>query len=317
MKIHSTLLFLLISTVSFSQNSGQVPKGSIGFSFHAACPQGELRDIEYNDGVGWGISYLTRRYPYQSKVNFQVGGRLDWSAMGAKSFKDIELEDPNIIGLGTIRATNKMFGAFLEGRISFGTDNDRLVPYIGLYAGHRNFKTDQLLSLDKPNENPLYITDTLTQRVIFTKRFHYGLGGGFSYRLNQNVSIEAGFMYTLGEVGAVLPIKSIVRLNEGNEIDYNNYQSVHTDMLILQVGIRFNLFKTYSYTPYREPTTATRNTPSNTRYKDTPTTRTRDVPVINDRKRTGGSGTRPTPTPTKKVPIKVKPNGPTRDKNDS
>ncbi len=104
-----------------------------------------------------------------------------------------------------------------------------------------------------------------------------------------------------------LPLDNITRSVGGDEIDYTNYGTIKTDMLLINAGIRINLFKRYTHKKSYTPSTNT--TPTNTRYKDTSPTKTSDpaIPNKNTPKET---------TPKKKIPIKIKPNGPTKDKDD-
>ncbi|MGB0851281.1 MAG: hypothetical protein ACPGTP_08530, partial [Bacteroidia bacterium] len=245
----TALLGILITLHSFGQQSGKVSKGSLGISTHLACPQNEIKDIKYDEGLGIGFSYLSRKYPYKSKLNFQMGAYMDFSNMQSKKFEDIELADPGIVGLSTIKVSNKMFGLFALGRINFGI-NQKATPYLNLLVGQRSFNTLQNLSLDQPGDNPEYITDTTTNKIVYTQRFHYGGGIGLNYKINNNISLDAGVTYTIGETGAILPLVNVNRLHDGNEIDYNNYKSVRTDILLINVGIQFHLFKTYTYRPY-------------------------------------------------------------------
>lgn len=303
------------STFSFAQQEAKVSKGSIGIGLHLACPQSELQDIEYDEGFGLHLSYLTRKYPYKSKTNFQFGVRMDFANMKSKTFKDIELADPAIIGKATAKASNKMYGTFAFGRINFGNDNDKVVPYVDLLIGHRNYTTSQLISLDQAAQNPEYQSDTFTKRIIHTNRFHYGGSVGVNYRMSESISFEASVTYTFGETGVALPLKNITRASGTNEIDYNDYKNVKTDLLLINAGIRFHLFKKYRKKTYNTSTAPTvPNTPTNTRYKDTKNTTTPTKttdPVIKDRPSTPTIPTTPT-TPTKKTPIKIKPNGPVK-----
>ncbi len=310
---HSIIFVLtLLGFTSFAQQSGTVSKGSLGIGLHLACPQNEHKDIKYDDGYGLNLSYLSRQFPANSKLNYQLGIQLDFANMKHKDFKEIELEDPNIIGNATITASNNMYGTFAVGRINYGTREDKITPYANLVIGHRNYSTRQHLSLDQPGKNLDYQSDTITHRVVHTNRFHYGAGVGVNYRVNNSLSLELGATYTFGQKGATLPLSNIIRIDGTSDVDYRNYKTVNTDMLLINVGIRIHLFKRYFHHPNNNSTTSPSQTPSNTRYKDTRTPRRGDPPIINDRK-----GPTKTPTiPKKKTPIKVKPGGGVKDKND-
>jgi hypothetical protein len=299
------VLAIAAALPTHAQQGTKVNKGSIGLGFHLACPQSELKDIKYDDGFGINLSYLTRKYPYKSMVNFQLGVQLDFANMQSKTFKDIELSDPDIKGFGTNKAINNMYGTFGVARINFGTDDDKVVPYINLLAGHRNYSTRQHFSLDNPAANPEYQSDTTTMRVVHTNRFHYGAGVGVNYRINEYFSLESSVTYTIGGTGAALPLKNITKAEGSSTVDYSNYKSVRTDMLLINVGLRIHLYERDS-DRNSTPSSTLSNSPTNTRYKDTP----RNTPTNTTPK----NGT-PT-TPAKKKVITPKKNGPVKGGKD-
>lgn len=311
-----TFFLSLITTIALAQTQAKVSRGSIGIGLHLACPQSELKDINYDAGFGLNLSYLTREYPYKSKVNFQLGARMDFANMGSKNFDSIAIEQPvdgpTIIGDANVKAGNRMYGLFALTRINFGTQQDKLVPYIDLLAGHRNYNTHQTISLNRPEENPDYESSTITEKVVYTKRFHYGAGIGIKYNANESISFDAGITYTFGETGAALPLDRITRSAGGDEIDYTKYSSVKTDMLLINAGIRINLYK--RYTNSRNTNTGTTPSPSNTRYKD-PTNSNTPTKTNNPTIPSRNTPTKTTPEK-KKTPIRIKPNGPTKDKDD-
>ena len=308
-KLLTLFIFSVVLSTSnvLAQNSALVSKGSLGVGFHIACPQNDFYDINYDEGFGLNLSYLSRKYPFKSKLNFQIGLQMDFANMQSKDFKEIELADPGIIGNATIQVSNKMYGGFLVGRINFGNDDDKVVPYINLLAGHRNFNTTQYISLDRPSENPNIESDSLTNKVVFTKRPHFGGGIGLNYRVNNSLSLEVGATFTFGQEGAVLPLQNVTRRNNGNEIQYRNYLRSETDMLLINVGIRLHLFKSYRYVPYTPSTPQIPQSPEYTRYRDR-----QNIPTRIE----SNPNTDPTfPSSPKKAPIRIKPDGPKKKEN--
>ena len=304
-------LIIFLSTPGFAQK--KVSQGSIGLGLHLACPQSELGDIDYDDGIGLNISYLSRNFPYKSPVNFQLGARMDFAHMQTRRFESIILaqdDGPLIIGDANIEARNRMYGLFAEGRINFADEFQKVSPYLSLLAGHRNYTTYQVLSLNQPNYNPEREAASVTERVVHTNRFHYGGTVGIIYKLNNSISLESSITYTFGHEGAALPLKDIVRENGSNEVKYNNYQTVKTDILLINAGIRFNLSKTYNHSsPSNDNSLNKYNSLDSKRYYD------------NSTRNNSNSGSISIPrsnTPTKKqYPIKVKSDGPKRGKNDN
>ena len=233
--------------------------------------------------------------------------------MQTRRFESIILaqdDGPLIIGDANIEARNRMYGLFAEGRINFADEFQKVYPYLSLLAGHRNYTTYQVLSLNQPNYNPEREAASVTERVVHTNRFHYGGTVGIIYKLNNSISLESSITYTFGHEGAALPLKDIVRENGSNEVKYNNYQTVKTDILLINAGIRFNLFKTYSHS-------STSNDNSSNKYNSLDSKRYYD----NSTRNNSNSGSISIPrsnTPTKKqYPIKVKSDGPKRGKNDN
>lgn len=304
-------LIIFLSTPGFAQK--KVSQGSIGLGLHLACPQSELGVIDYDDGIGLNISYLSRKFPYKSPVNFQLGARMDFAHMQTRRFESIILaqdDGPLIIGDANIEARNRMYGLFAEGRINFADEFQKVSPYLSLLAGHRNYTTYQVLSLNQPNYNPEREAASVTERVVHTNRFHYGGTVGIIYKLNNSISLESSITYTFGHEGAALPLKDIVRENGSNEVKYNNYQTVKTDILLINAGIRFNLSKTYNHSsPSNDNSLNKYNSLDSKRYYD------------NSTRNNSNSGSISIPrsnTPTKKqYPIKVKSDGPKRGKNDN
>lgn len=318
-----TLSILLLSTGSFAQQSGRVNTGSIGFGLHWACPQSELQDIEYDDGLGINLSYLSRKMPYKSPINFQWGARMDFGRLGSREFENIIVVDGSttLEGGASVTASNRMYGLFASGRVNFAPDGNKVTPYIDLLAGHRNYTTHQILELNKPGLHPEYESSDIVNRIVHTNRFHYGGSLGLNYQVSESFSLESSVTYTIGGTGAVLPLQDIVRAEGSNEIEYDNYQSVRTDLLLINVGIRLHLFKRYTAKNRGpNPTTTTPSTPQNTRYRDPNTPNDTTTPANTKRTRTTGGvrgtpGNTTTPTPVKKKVPKVKSDGPKKDPN--
>ncbi|MFB1002596.1 MAG: hypothetical protein QMC70_00440, partial [Bacteroidia bacterium] len=86
-----------------------------------------------------------------------------------------------------------------------------------------------------------------------------------------------------------------------NEIRYDNFQQVKTDILLINLGLQIHLFQHYTEKNTTVPTRTYPENTENTRYKDT--TAPAETP----------KNTRPTPV--KKKTPKVKPDGPKRDPN--
>jgi opacity protein-like surface antigen len=288
---------LALCLTSTAQTS--VSRGNLGFGLHAACPQNELKEIKYDEGIGINMSYLSRKFPYKSEKNFQIGVRMDFANMQSKSF-DVELATP-VPDDGVLKVHNNMYGLFLEGRFNYGI-HDKVVPFASLLVGHRNYSTNNTITSNNPELNPDIEGVSYNNRIVHTQRFHYGGSIGVSYKLNEKVSFDAGATYTIGEVGAVLPLKDVVQSNGGNEIYYHHTQA-QTDILLINLGVRIELFKHYRQ---RYNSETTNPEPSNKRYRDVSPAPSDQI--IRDK---------PTPKkePVKKTPLEIKPDGPKKKPN--
>ncbi len=314
MKKISTLLLVTLSIGVFAQQqTGRISKGSMGFGLHWACPQSELKDIKYDDGIGIHFTYLSKKMPYKSPINFQWGVRMDFGNLGKREFENIIVEDNGTIlpGGATITAGNTMYGLFTNGRINFLPDGTKLTPYMDAIVGHRNYSTHQTLSLNKPGLNPEYESSDVVNRVVHTKRFHYGGSIGVNYQVSPAFSLESSITYTFGEIGAVLPLQDIVRSEGSNEVNYTNFQRVKTDLLLMNVGLRLHLFKNYDNINAQRPKT-TNSQRENTGNRDTNATNAQST-TKRERVIPGNRNTRNTTTP-KKTP-QIKSDGLKRDPN--
>ncbi len=296
-----TPAFLLVLSATLG-TIAQTPekRGNFGIGFNAACPQSELKDAKYDDGFEMNLTWLSRKFPYQSDINLQLGVRMDFGGMKSKEF-EVELNTP-VPDVGTMQISNSTFSFMGVGRINFGYDK-KLTPYIDLYVGQRNYNTSSYLTANNPNLNPEYETTASQRRVVFTDRFHYGGGIGVNYKIGQNVALETSIAYTFGGAGAVMPLVDVTQAAGGNEIKYTYSENIKTDILLINAGFQFQLWKRYrTNTP---SSSSPNNTPSNTRYKDpapsTTTPRTSD-PVIKDRPKTE--------TKPKKKALEIKTDGP-------
>jgi hypothetical protein len=309
MKKLITLSLVLMNFWGVAQQENEsLHTGFIGVGLHWACPQSELKDIEYNDGLGLNISYLSNKIPDQSPINFQWGVRMDFARLGAREFDDIIIMDGDVEleGGATVTASNRMYGLFASGRINFAPEGKKVTPYMDLLVGHRNYTTHQLMELNSPGLNQEYEASTETNRIVHTKRFHYGGSAGISYQVSPSASIETSITYTFGKTGAALPLQDIERMDGSNEIRYAGYQRVKTDILLINVGLQIHLFDHYAEKNTNTPTSSpTYIYPENTRYKDT---RPPGKTPISPQENTNSS-------PVKKKTPKVKSDGPKRDPN--
>lgn len=297
----STLLLFFL--VNGKAQTFKAERGTLSFGLHLACPQNDFRETEYDDGWGFNWSYLSRGYPYKSPLNVQFGARMDFAAMQRKSF-NVALATP-VPDNGEYEVRNNMYGLFAVARINFDNASP-VTPYLDLLVGHRNYGTHSTTTANNPDLNPDYESVSYQNRVVHTKRPHYGAGAGLLYKLSQNTYFEAGATFTFGGEGAVMPLKDVTQASGSNEVQFN-YTTSATDILLINAGFRFQLYKKYRVRPPQVTSPSTTSSPRNTRYKDnrTPTnTRQNTQPVVRDRDEA-------VPTETKKkTPIEIKPDGP-------
>ncbi|MEY2925151.1 MAG: hypothetical protein RLZZ337_1701 [Bacteroidota bacterium] len=299
MHISRFIVFAFISTLaSIAMAQEPIRKGTIGIGLNAACPQSELKDVKYDDGVEMNLSFLSRRFPYKSEINMQVGARMDFGGMGKENFK-VSLATP-VPDAGNYEVSNRTYALMAVGRINFGYDQ-KVAPFVDLLFGHRNYSTNTYLTANNPDKNPDYESTTFQGRVVYTKRMHYGAGVGVNYKLNDNISLQSSVAYTFGNAGAVMPLQDVTQSANG-EVNFPYQENIKTDILLINLGFEFQLWKKYRTT---SPSTQPNNSPTNTRYKDTqPTQPKTSDPVIKDRPKSEP------PAPKKKAPLKIKTEGP-------
>ena len=232
-----SLIVLLLLIGSQINSFAQEARGSLGFGYFRACPQNGLKDINYDDGHGMSISYMSRKWPVGSWAHFQYGGRMDFASMDKREYDPVLLNTPTE-DYGDVKVSNSMYGTFALARFSFG--NGRVQPYAEALIGHRTFNTQQQIQAQNPDFNPQFESLTVYDKVVYTNRFHYGGSLGVTYQLNKYIILEAGVTYTEGGEGAVMPLDDIYQ--EGPVLRYPHVFS-ETDMLLINGGIRFQFYK--------------------------------------------------------------------------
>ncbi|MBR9917956.1 hypothetical protein GYB29_09810 [bacterium] len=284
------LLLVAFCIGSISPAFAQDNDGSLGIGFFKACPMNEFEEIGYDEGFGMNLSFMSKRFSLSPAVHFNWGLRMDFASMDNRDFEAVPINTP-VPDMGDMAVHNSMYGFFGTGRLSFGTG--RFTPYAEALIGHRNFNTKQVITAQNPGLNPEYEAATTYNKVVYTKRFHYGGSLGVTYKIGSGFYLESAITYTEGHTGAVMPLKDI----EQNEAMMNyNYSISPTDMLLINVGVRFRLGSSKSNT---NSTPRTRSGPpakTQDRYRDTNTNTDN-----NDSSRDSGSDTTPsTPKPSKK-----------------
>ena len=253
-------LLLILASFLFIPTYAQNQSGTLSFGYFRAIPMNNLCDIDYDQGNGFKIGFMSRQFDMTSAVKFNWGLRMDIASMDKREFDAIPINTP-VPDMGDLTVRNSMYGFFGLARLSFGSG--AVQPYAEFLLGHRNLHTKQVITAQNPNLNPEYEAETYYNRVVWTKRFSYGGSVGVSYRLSPGFSLETSVTYTEGGVGAVMPLKDVSQ----NEV-YMNYphQQSETDMLLINVGIRFRLGSTRSNTSSTAETKPGPPAKTNTRY---------------------------------------------------
>lgn len=226
------------------------PNSGFGFGVFGALPQNDLKEANYDNGFGANLSLYSKPISLGGEglpLSLQFGVRFDWADMQERDF-EVELNTP-VTDMGTLEVNNSMYGLLGAARISYGTG--RFLPYGEFLIGHRNYHTKQSITAQNPNLNPDYEDVSYANKVVWNKKPHVGFGAGISYQIKENFSLESGFTYTIGQQGYVMPLDDVSQT--GNEINYD-FSNVKTDILLINVGIRFSLKRNYSSIPNGTPT---------------------------------------------------------------
>jgi hypothetical protein len=221
----------------------------------------DLCDIGYDQGNGFKVTFLSRGFPMGNRMSFNWGLRMDFAAMDHRDFQAVEINTP-VPDMGDIQVRNSMYGFFGLGRFNFGTG--RLSPFAEVLVGHRNLNTRQIITAQNPDLNPEYEPSTTYDKVVFTKRFHYGGSLGIQYKIGSSFFLESSVTYTEGGTGFAMPLMDVSQ----NEAMMNYpYSRTETDMLLINVGIRFRLGSGKASGSVSDSKSGP-PTKTNTRYKD-------------------------------------------------
>lgn len=286
MRKYTTLAFILVFFAVQAQDNDM--RGSLGIGAFKACPQNGLQDSGYDDGWGVKLNYLSRYIPVTKLWNLQLGARMDISGMDHRDFDPVALSTP-VEDMGDITVKNSMFGMFALARMSYGLN--KFHPFVEGLVGFRDFTTTQTITAQNPSYNPEYESVTTFDNVVSTNRFHYGGSVGVSWNLSKHVILESSVTYTEGGVGAIMPLSDV---SQNGPIMNYPHLFTETDMLLINVGIRFQFYKVQrssSSGGSRSTSPTYRN--NNTRERDT-------------------SPTPPPPPPKKKLEVKP-PSTPKKD----
>ena len=255
--MRKTILATLLLSAFYTNAQDQ--RGSLGLGLFKACPQNGLEAINYDDGWGFKLTYLSRDIGLGDAWNLQFGAHMDISSMDSREFEPVTLNTP-VADLGNLKVKNSMLGLFGVARLSYGQGSVR--PFVEGLIGERSFNTKQIITAQSPGLNPEYESQTIFDQVVYTDRFHYGGSIGVSYQMNRSIIFETSITYTEGTVGAVMPLQDIYQ--QGQVLRYPHKLS-ETDMLLINAGIRFQFYKR-TYTP--RPPSYPSSTPTKTKTID-------------------------------------------------
>lgn len=242
---------LLIATLfMLSLLASAQPNGGLHMGFFGAFPQNELKDAKYDNGYGFQMGLYTKPFSMgnlNSPLSFQLGMRMDFADMKDKEFNVI-LSTP-VPDNGALLVQNTMYGFFGVVRMSYAPG--RVMPYADFLVGHRNYHTKQSISALNPDLNPDYESTSYSNKVVWTKKPHIGFGAGLMYKINDNLNLDLGATYTMGNQGFVMPLQDVVQ--EENEVFYN-YKTVNTDILLIKASLIIRLKRERTYNPNPEST---------------------------------------------------------------
>jgi hypothetical protein len=243
MKTALLVIFLTLTSFCFGQSF-------IAFGAYGAYPQNDFKKASYKSGYGGSVYWVSRHFTVSGNYKFQYGLYGDWAKLGHRDFS-VTLNTP-VADNGKLMVRNESLG-FL-GILRNAYDLGKYQPYADLVFGPRVFKTVQIVTPENPDRNPDYEKKTVSDPVVLTSRFHYGIAGGTLFQIAKKAWLDVGFIYTLGNKGAVQPLKDI--LKEGNELRYK-YTRVKTDFLMIRLGLVFEITPISSHNeepsePYQE-----------------------------------------------------------------
>ncbi len=170
-------------------------------------------------GIGFGFDYII--HP-KNAFSLDLGVSFYGSDNGTRSQSS---------PLGSYEVNNTFGGVFLEARIV--KNFQKLSPYLECHYGFISYYTEGIVSGISE-----YLTDAASVNC--------GVGFGTFYRVNDNFYLDCGVMYNSGSNVNFLDLHSFN--SKDNVIDYN-INKANSNMLIIKLGIVFNLKNAINHLP--------------------------------------------------------------------
>lgn len=226
--------FFCITLVLFGFSSTVKSQVQIGFGGIYTMPMGEFRNSSYKNGVGGMFQlYTGSLLPKSNPLKIRLGFGINGSNAGSEKF-EVETIDPadNTAKLRYKNNNNAAYWAVrLENRLF-----DRVAVFGDVMYGTRNLHSLRKLEL---LEDPEDEYEDETHRITESRRVFYGFGLGFSYYLTNNVMLDVHGSYTFSKSFTYLKMESLKQ--DLNQICYTYETAKSSDVLTINLGLKFNL----------------------------------------------------------------------------
>lgn len=216
------ILLLLISGTFYTVSEAQVRMTLFGLQ---SDPLFNMKKQGYLSGGGFGTGLYYTIAP-KRLFSLDLGGSFYGSANGHRSG-----DSP----IGTYQVSNGFFGAMLEAKVLMNIK--KWSPYLELHYGHINYSTSGLVQ-------------DVSNNLIYKSTINYGPGIGVLYKVTKDFYFDFGLSYNTGSATDFLALNTFSSKAKVIEYTINNANS---DMLIIKIGITFNLMGMSSGSTYSEP----------------------------------------------------------------
>ncbi|HYG16786.1 MAG TPA: hypothetical protein VEC12_13600 [Bacteroidia bacterium] len=238
MKIYFYCFSILFSVIAPAGLSAQ---SSISFYANGALPKSQFQSSGYRNGYGMSMEYLTPAVfkSRQNIFNIRIGAGMEYFGHGkSNEVKDLVMNTPNN-DKGSVYFRNEMTAFYLGPKIVF-FPKGRVSPYLDIFGAIRNFNTTQTIAFNEQVEG---YQQSSTTDVFKNSIGHYGASAGLLYNVSNHVSIDLRVSYSKGPSINFADLSTVKRHPEyQSNFTYDTRRFV-SDVLILRVGVMFNIFE--------------------------------------------------------------------------
>jgi len=180
-------------------------------------------------GMGFFSPSVNFKSPYQP-LHVRIGGEFYMMELAHRSLGNVPLNAPQT-GDAKIRLSQNTLGFNFIARFS-AAYSERITPYGDLFVGARNSWTALRIT---PNQKQDGYDESTSQTLASSWQFSYGASAGVLWRLNKNVKLNTGLMYTSNLKAG--QIADIAKANVVSGTIVTENTSAPKNLWVLKVGL--------------------------------------------------------------------------------